>query len=44
MTTELRWLVDPETGSWVLQYRLIDRMGATEWEKIPVVFTNETEN
>ena len=32
---QLRWYVDRETGSWVLQY-----LSPDGWEKVPVVFAD----
>jgi len=37
--TELRWYVDKDTGSWVLQYRT----PTTGWQKVPVVFKEEAD-
>jgi hypothetical protein len=34
--TQLRWYVDRETGSWVLQYQRPDG----SWTKVPVVFAD----
>ena len=39
-TTQLRWFVDRDTGSWVLQFRV----GDSEWAKVPVVFMQEVES
>ena len=37
--TQLRWFVDKDTGSWVLQYLTEDG-----WVKIPVVFADGGES
>lgn len=34
---DLRWFVDRDTGSWVLQY-------LNGWVKVPVVFADEAES